>query len=588
MPGPGIASQLTPNSAQVFAPGSWPLLQGYIEGANLTCYARLWSPAVELIWNRPMLDLAPYGYPGYHQYQTLGPGTTETKRITFGLGVTGGYWAIRYHDVTTDWIAWGETNEQIIRKIAAHPDLNDYHPVLSYNATTRVLDISFAYDRAGLNIDDFAVVNALTGSGNLSANVTTPVSGTGDFSSHYGGQGHYFWDMIVWDGTAWSGGSTVSRSALAPSWSEFWVDGPATVNMLIDGGGGGFDPVENVEVDIASVTPAFIWTISPMDYAYIASQEIGILDNDTGELIPIGDLGKWRTQDRNVRRYDLPYGVLNQGNGAKYRWYYLLGKQSGVMTQLSGIVEVVMAQPPAPTNLVANWVADANGAPISFGISWTLAADDQFLDTVFRMREAGTVSRSVDDVILGYRSDPATPFVNIVEYPINTDMILSISQRARRNGKIVEGPAAEYAFRANWDGAMLTEVYSQTIRTLSLPYHRGRTVRGVTPTAYAQVLNSADPVAIHSRAGKGRRGEINAVLTGAFPDGWRAMHDLVWEMYENAAGQTLLWRDALGGMRNMLYCQIDEPVFDIEGGGKAPTVTIPYTRTRRAALELPT
>lgn len=581
-----VASQLNPKGGYVYPVGQWPELQGYVTHPTLPStalapYARLWNAQDEQIWIRPMV--ARPEAPGWFKYQTVPPGTTEVKRITFGAGVTGGSWAFGHHDVATDGIGWGESIEGIVRKIAGHPDFQPWHPVVTWNQATYSLDITFAYERRKMNIDDFFVINNLTGSGNTSVTVTNVTPGVGDFSDHDTSRGHYFWDIVTWDGTSWTGGSWGQRMALAPARAEFWIDSPPAITMVQP-----LDSTVVAEVDIAHTQPQFIWTVAPMDYAYLAEQSIVIVDHDAQFVIPIEGKERWVTRDQAVRDYVLPYGVFSGENGKKYDWAYSATKQSGVVTVLTGRIEVQQYLPPAPvvTSCVVN--GDDSTGPVYATVTYTVDDDDLFLDVVFRVREAGTASRGADDVILGYRADPTVTSVNIVEYPFNTDMILSLSQRAMRNGKIVEGPPAEVPFRATWGGTMLTEVYSETIRSLPIPGHRGRSISGADSVDYADVLNRAQPIAIHSGIGKAYTGEIVAVLDGAFPEAPRAKWERIQSMYENLGKQTLLYRDALGGMKGMLYVQIDRPVLNVRGGGWPPEVTIPFTQIARDQLQLPT
>lgn len=589
MAGANVATNLKPLGGEVLAPGAWPLLEGYVTHptlphTSLQPYARLWGEYDELIWIRPMVPIG-VGYEAFFRYQTLGPGATETKRIAFGAGVSGGSWALGHHDVATDWIYWGDSYETIRDKIAAHPDFHPWHISVIYDGPGRYYDITFASDRAGINIDDISVISQLTGSGDLSVSVSTPVAGTGDFSTHAGGRGHYFWDIVTWDGTTWTGGSYGQRGALAPARAEFWIDATPAVNALIDGGGGAFDPVENVEVEIASSQPHFSWTIPAIDAPGIAEQTLVLVDHDTQTVIPtLEGTDRWR-RPGDHRDFRVPYGVIPSVNGTKVDWQLNIIKRSGATASLTGRLEVQQYLPPAPANITFVPYRDADGAPIYYSLNFTVATDDEFLDTVFRMREAWTVSRSREDVVLGYRSDPLTTGVNIVEYPLNVPMILSLSQRAMRNGRIVEGPAAEVPFTATWDGVMLTEVYSASIRTLSLPYHDGRSIRGAQKKTYAQVLNRAAPIAVHSGVGKSKLGDINAVLHGPFPETARTKFRTAWSMYVDEGQNTLLYRDTLG---EMIYCAMDEPVLTVAGGGRAPRLAVPLTEIARDALQLPT
>lgn len=575
MAAPELARNLKPRGAPIVAPGAWPLLTGYVEGAT-NVYARLWSDRDECVWVRPMVAAPELGT-GYWKYQTKVPGTSETKQFVFGSGVTGGTWYLKFHDVTTDAIPlqFGSSGAaMVVERLRTHPDFSPGDVTASFSG--RTLTLTFTDDRAGVDIDSLFVVNRLTGSGDLTITGSTVTHGSGDFPSKDGGRGHWYWDMIAADGGGiYSGGTTVQRDADAPGRAEFWIDDPLVVTMTF--------PTADTTTTVGGTAVPFEWAVSNIGKVPIRQTDLNIVNDDTDERVDIDAYGSWVSTDPSVRYFRLPYQRI-VGNGTTWRWNLRVTSESGIRTDRYGVLSLVYSTPPVP----ANGVATLGGKlGIEYcDLSWSMDLDNGFVDQVIRVRPVGAESRSEDDRIVWHTTEPYVRTLRTMDYALNEEQIVSISQRAIRSGQIVESVPRELVIHPQGDVILLSEREDspRQPRTLVIHGHDGRTVAPSRGPEYLDILNMQHPIVVN--AGVGRPRTI-AVTMRLRPEG-RAAHREDWRLaqafLDNRRKKTFLYRDALG---DVAVVNVDQADLDHGPGEPAPRIEFVFKSIFNPPIVLP-
>lgn len=569
MVSPNVAQDLTPRGDAVFLPqtgaGGWPLLRGYVADvdtayANLTVSARLWSQQGRLLWVRTMT--AQSG--GYYQYQTIGPGTSETKQWVFGSGVSGGTWRFSYHDVWTDPIPYGFGSSGAARARQAlenHPDFQAGQITASFSG--RTLTVTFTGDRAGLNIDSMSIVNYLTGSGDLSVTGSTTTNGTGDFPTTDGGRGRFAWEMVAFDGTTYAGGTTVQRQADAPPRAAFWIDDAPVLAMSF--------PASDTTATVGGTAVPFSWTVSNLGKVGVAQTDLNIVNDATDETVDIDQFGSWVSTDPKVRAYRLPYGRIT-GNDTLWRWNLRVTAQSGKTADRYGTIRLFYAAPPKPTAVTATLGGRGNAEWCD--LVWTVDTDAAFVDQLIRVRPAGTASRGPDDRVVMQLTTPPPDAMptgdRLLEYALNEDQVVSISQRAVRSGQVVESDPAEVTIRPDADKIFISE-REKPRRILCINAHDGRSIRPVRDREYLDILNLVDPIVVNAGVGKPREFSVAGRLEPNNRDQQRTEWRLAESFDDNERQKTFLYRDALGQVRTVTVDQVE---LDHGPGDPAPTCTI--------------
>lgn len=575
---PEIARNLKPRGGPVIAPGAWPVLSGYVRDAEtypLTVFARLWSDRNECVWVRPMIVDSALDV-GYYRYQTLGPGTSETKTFTFGAGATGGAWAFKYHDVRTDMIPFGYGTTGAVAaqaRLEHHPDFNRGHISCSYSG--RTLTVTFTGERAGLDIDSLFVSNALTGSGDTSITGSTTMNGSGDFPVSDGGRGHWFWDMIATDGTTYAGGVTTQRDADAPGLAEFWIDDPLVLTMSF--------PNPDVITTVGGTAVPFAWTVSNIGKVPLRQTDLNIVDDFTNEIVDIDAYGSWVSTDRSVREYRLPYQRI-VGNGTTWRWNLRVTADSGLQTNRYGTLRLLYTTPPTPVNTSATLGGKAG---IEYAdLAWSIDADAGFVDHVIRVRPAGSISRGRADRVVWFSSDRSETTYRLRAYAFNIDQIVSISQRAVRNGQIVESNPAELTIAPYGDMIMISEREHSPYqpRTLVIRGHDGRSIEPTRGPEYLDILNRQHPIVVNAGVGRPRGIAVTMRMQPNDRNAQRAEWQLAQSFMDNALKKTFLYRDALG---EVLVVALDSAQLDHGPGDPAPRIDIRLRTINAASVVLP-
>jgi hypothetical protein len=564
---PGIAKYLQyaggVGSGAIFSTASPPkfIAQGTdsdTAGSSLRAFLRMFTPQGKWLWSQEMTRTVTggVGQLSKWEWQSVYPttGLNTIRKVKFGTGVTGGSWQMRMNGILTDPIPWGATFDQQKAILAKHPDFGSISFFnLSWNGATRELTVEVTGNRGRLHLDPWSVVSSLTGTGDKSLRVDPVQNGN---SSFFATTGEYHWDVVLFDGSTWSGGrgGWDRRVGVGPTKCILWMD-VAAVGINID-------PPDNDTFD--HPWKEFSWDFQPgtIGNVPIEWQRDHIYDRSTGKRV--FDLVVSGIQENAAYRSFTSQVGARLKHGQSYDWHHDVRKASGLTSGWTHVINMAYTRPPALALTVTPGPGNAY-----LDLSWATSAEsnDDFQNYILRLREQGVPAYSELNREVDVIRSKTTTTKRFWHFPFNTDVILSLTQTALRfTSYPVEGVPYEVPLNIKSNGIVIAN--PTTGDYVELPFHVGRSVSRPQTATRIQPSGLTAPVGVRSKA-RGREMEISAKLstTGLTPQLSRAVWRKVELLHENAGLSPLIWRDAFG---ELIDCMIDTLGIEFEGGGVVP------------------
>jgi hypothetical protein len=520
---------------------------------NLVVYARLWTLDGKMVWRRTMTYTGLSGGAPVFEYQTVynATGANETRLITFGDGITGGSWKLRFNFIDTEPIAWGWSEAQIKAAIERHPDIGAGNVAISWAASIRRLTVQFQGALAHTTIPDIGVTNSLTGTA-TGITMSTYTSGQGDFAFS---TGTFLWDMVAYDGTRWSGDQPGPRSATGPTPVKFFLDFVPSVTSQSPANG----------ATVTTPTPTMSWTTIQGTLGIIPITHIrGRLVDATDPLRPIVYTFEEKGNNLNIlQSFIVPSGKLI--NGHSYDWYADVVKASGAFTTWKNTFTVSYVRPAAHP---ATFTFTQDGAYVL--IQWTAStlSDTDFNSYVVKVRDVGVPEDDPRNVVVWQTTAKSTAEVRIFKFPRNRPFIMSFYVRKNAFSDYVDSTATSTASTTiRLDSVLLAN--PTTRGYVILKAHRGRHVAWQQSPTLVQPWGQERPVAMIGGA-HSRTVSFTSVLYGT-PAEQRVQMTTIEAMYKNASYTPINYIDAFG---NFFDIVLDPPDHFVEGGWERTEVSL--------------
>lgn len=564
MAAPGIAQFLTTERADGTRPGWFPPtdlpeLSGTVSAAgvapeDLIVYARLWTADDKLVWHRQMAyDTTINGYPVY-RYQTVYPtvGADETRFITFGTGVTGGYWRFVWYGVESGDIPWNATEAQVRQIIESHPDIGAGNFYVSQaiigggqkriTAGPRGRLARQTFQTSGLRA--WGVANFLTGTAK-EITLSTYQEGIGDFADL---SRQYKWDMVALHPSTYrfSGDRATIRTALAPTAESFFLDVAPTISSI--------SPANAGTVTVSNAT--FSWTQSNLGNIPVTWVRGLLVDNADPATFLAASFSQQGTNLNTVRSFSVPPQTLR--NGHAHTWFGEVYKASGAVTKWAHTFTVAFTRSSAHAAVFA---VEPDGSSIVITIIASALSDADFNAYVVKVRPQGA-SETSDQNIEVFRSatkGSGTLSFRLFRFPRNTPIVLSFYVRKNVSGDVVDSQPTSLTTTVNIPAALVANPV--TSEYVLLNYHEGRRVSYLDNPVSIPLFNDTLPVAslpIQRR----RAFEQTARLYGTLAER-QAQYATLVSLYTNGYGVGLVYADAFG---QWFDCVVNAPALNVLPG----------------------